>query len=110
MRINRERTLSGEGTALFGLQPEAAGRLEHRRVRLAPGAIFLIASDGFSALAELYHRFTPAELVAAACLDGLEALARELRRIESEVDPDGTRYPRFKPSDDATALLLQSRP
>lgn len=51
-----------------------------------------------------------AELIDAALSSGLEPLARELRRIETEVDPDGARFPRFKQSDDATALLLRKAP
>ena len=31
----------------------------------------------------------------------------ELRRIERAEDPDGRLYPRFKVSDDATALLFE---
>ncbi len=40
--------------------------------------------------------------------DGLAGLLQELRHIEREVDPDGTRFPRFKRSDDATALLVKT--
>ena len=33
-------------------------------------------------------------------------LGDELREVEAE-DPNGARFPRFKKSDDATALLLE---
>ena len=42
----------------------------------------------------------------AARTQGLVALGREVREIEA-ADPDGKRFPRFKQSDDATALLLK---
>jgi hypothetical protein len=43
----------------------------------------------------------------AAALDkGLAALGEELRAIEAG-DIGGDRFPRFKKSDDATALLIQ---
>jgi len=45
-------------------------------------------------------------LVAAARDKGLKALAEELREIE-EGDPEGRQFPRFKKSDDATAILLK---
>jgi hypothetical protein len=45
-------------------------------------------------------------LFAAAEGRGLAALAGELRSIEA-ADPEGVRFPRFKRSDDATALLLR---
>jgi hypothetical protein len=37
---------------------------------------------------------------------GLEGIVAELRKIESRVDPDGSRFPRSKRSDDASAVLL----
>ena len=49
-------------------------------------------------------------LIDAALASGLEPLARELRRIETEIDPDGALFPRFKGGDDATALLLRKAP
>ena len=45
-------------------------------------------------------------LISAAETKGLAALGEELRAIE-EGDPEGRRFPRFKKSDDATALLLK---
>ena len=35
-------------------------------------------------------------------------LARQAREIETRVDPDGRLYPRFKLSDDTTAILLRA--
>ena len=61
---------------------------------------------GFFALAVDYARYKPRSLVRMAEKKGLAALGRELRAIEKR-DPEGARYPRFKTSDDATALLLR---
>jgi hypothetical protein len=72
---------------------------------VAPGARVLLASDGFLALASDYGRYTPDTLFAAAESRGLAALGAELRAVEA-ADADGVRFPRFKRSDDATALLL----
>jgi hypothetical protein len=66
----------------------------------------LLATDGFLALVSDYRRYDAEALFAAAASLGLERLGEELREIESK-DADGTRYPRFKTSDDATALLLR---
>jgi hypothetical protein len=44
--------------------------------------------------------------MAAALRDGLAPLFGELRAIEAE-DAGGDKFPRFKRSDDATALLLR---
>ena len=68
----------------------------------------LLGTDGFLALAIDYGRYSPESLLAAAEQRGLALLGDELRAVEA-ADPDGLRYPRFKRSDDATALLLALR-
>lgn len=91
---------------VFGLQPECA---DHARIwRFAPKrpAHMLLCTDGFSALADHYRVYDAAGLVRAALDKGLQELGRELRAIES-ADAGGARHPRFKRSDDATALLLR---
>ena len=82
----------------------AAGR--RVRLDLARPAHLVLASDGFAALVDRYGALTPGGLVQAALDRGLAALGVELRAIEA-ADADGQRHPRFKPSDDATALLLR---
>lgn len=46
-------------------------------------------------------------MIRAASERGLTTLMAELRQIEREEDPDGQKFPRFKVSDDATALLFE---
>jgi len=104
----RQRQKQGRGLALLGLDPAAASRLRHETVPCPEGATILLASDGFSALVDLYGLMDARGLMEAALASGLEPLAREARRIETEVDPTGKLYPRFKESDDATALLLRA--
>jgi len=104
----RERQKQGRGLAVLGLDPLAADRLRHERVPCPDGTAILLTSDGFSALVDLYRTMDAKALVEAALADGLEPLAREARRIETEVDPAGTLYPRFKESDDTTALLVRA--
>ena len=70
------------------------------------GARLLLASDGFLALISDYNAYDAPGLMHAAAHKGLAALGEELRDIEKG-DPSGERFFRFKPSDDATALLLQ---
>jgi len=43
----------------------------------------------------------------AALASGLEPLMKLAREIETERDADGKSYPRFKASDDTTAILLR---
>jgi hypothetical protein len=103
----RQRQKEGRGLALLGLDPSAADRLRHETAPCPNGTTILLTSDGFSALVDLYGAMDARALMEAAIVGGLEPLAWEARRIETEVDPGGRLYPRFKESDDATALLVR---
>jgi len=63
-------------------------------------------TDGFASLVSPYGRHAADTLVATLHARGLAALALELREIERQ-DAACLRHPRFKPSDDATALWLR---
>ncbi|MGF9758370.1 hypothetical protein AAII07_24520 [Microvirga sp. 0TCS3.31] len=104
----RQRQKQSRGLALLGLDPTAADRLRHETVPCEEGSHVLLTSDGFSALVDLYGVLDAAGLMEAALTSGLEPLARTAREIETEHDPDGRLYPRFKVSDDATAVLLRA--
>jgi hypothetical protein len=106
-RRERQRK-SGIPAALLSLNPDAAGRLRHETATCEDGTAILLASDGFSALVDLYEAMDAAGLVEAALTSGLEPLAKLAREIETERDPDGRLYPRFKLSDDTTAILLRA--
>jgi hypothetical protein len=75
-------------------------------MKAQPGSTLLLASDGFLALASDYGAYGADGLMAAAMEKGLDALGQELRAIEA-ADAGGDKFPRFKKSDDATALLLR---
>jgi hypothetical protein len=91
---------------LFTPDVRAADHVGHRIMTVQNGALLLIASDGFLALASDYGAYDVAGLMAAAIGRGLAALGQELRAIEEE-DARGEKFLRFKKSDDATALLLR---
>lgn len=93
----------------LGATPEAADHLVSAPLSGAPPFTGLLCTDGFAALATDYGIYEPGELVAAAKRDGLSVLGARLRNIERREDPDGRRYPRMKPSDDATAVLFEIR-
>jgi serine/threonine protein phosphatase PrpC len=94
------------GYWVLGLQPEATDHARNWMLPLKRPAHLLLATDGFSALTDRYRVYDAAGLVRAALDKGLQELARELREIET-ADASGSRHPRFKPSDDATALLMR---
>ena len=106
LRQGRNRVNTPKGSYLFGPEVIAADHTESRRVDVASGAHLLLVTDGFLALASDYGRYDLKGLVEAAKKDGLPTLMRDLRDIEDK-DPDGRQFPRFKKSDDATAVLVK---
>lgn len=90
----------------FSLDPRCAHHAKMWTLKLHRPAHILIATDGFSALSDRYGAYDGAGLVHAALDKGLQELGRELRAIET-ADASGARHPRFKASDDATALLMR---
>ncbi|MGQ0533572.1 MAG: protein phosphatase 2C domain-containing protein [Caulobacteraceae bacterium] len=99
--------MNHEGAAwTFGLQPACADHARTWSLKLKRPAHLLLMTDGFSALADRYRVYEPAALVQAAVGVGLQELGSELRAIEA-ADKGGERHPRFKASDDATALLMR---
>jgi hypothetical protein len=105
LRGMRNRINSGN-TWLFSPDAKAASHAARRIVKAASGTKLLLASDGFLALASDYGAYGADSLMQAAVEKGLKVLGEELRAIEAG-DAGGDRFPRFKKSDDATALLLK---
>jgi hypothetical protein len=105
LRKARERLNSGDRW-VFSPEPEAADHAAHRRLAAPAGSVLLLASDGFLALVTDYGRYTAHTLMDKALTKGLGLLVDELREIE-DADPQGHKHPRFKKSDDATAVLLK---
>lgn len=106
LRRARNTVNSDTGGWLFGPDPRAADHATRCAVPAPAGTLALLASDGFLALVSDYGRYDAEGLFAAATSSGLEKLGSELRKIEA-ADAEGRRYPRFKTSDDATAVLLR---
>jgi hypothetical protein len=84
----------------------SASAMQIVSVAVAPGDSVLLMTDGFSALVDAYGVYDAAGLFAAVEANGLAALGQELRAVE-EADATCLRYPRFKRSDDATALWVR---
>jgi hypothetical protein len=106
LRAARNSVNTDKGGWLFGPNALAADHVRGKLIDAPAGTALLLASDGFLALASDYGLYDAETLVAASHTKGLEALGRELRLTE-ESDPEGLRFPRFKKSDDATAVLLR---
>ena len=106
LRASRNLVNTGDEW-LFAPDPACAGHAKAAEARITTETIVLLASDGFLALASDYQRYSPEDLLSAVQRDGLQNLGEELRAIE-RADADGVAFPRFKTSDDATALLLRA--
>jgi hypothetical protein len=105
LRAARNRINSGRNW-LFSPDGRAATHVSRHHLSLQRDTLLLIASDGFLALVSDYDAYDMPSLMAAAAAKGLAALGDELRTIE-DADPLGEKFPRFKKSDDATAVLLR---
>lgn len=105
LRAARNRVNSGNYW-LFSPDTRAAAHVSRRVIKLKPGAVLLLCTDGFLALASDYGVYSADTLMTAAREKGLKALGEELRAVEAG-DGGGDRFPRFKKSDDSTALLLK---
>ncbi len=111
LRRHREsQNTPDSGAWTLGLVPEAADHLVSEELQISEKAHAIVCSDGFSDLVVLYAAYTSASLVQTAIEKGLAPMVEELRRFEREIDPEGLRYPRYKQSDDTTALLVELTP
>jgi hypothetical protein len=108
LRRHREsQNTADSGVWTLGLVPDAADHLVSQELRIEGTSHAIVCSDGFSDLVVLYSAYTSASLVRTALDKGLAPMVDELRRFERESDPEGLRFPRFKQSDDTTALLVE---
>lgn len=103
---NLRATRGRPGIRVLSVDPAHMAEIDTARVACAPGDELLLMSDGYAALVDSYAAHDDAGLVAAIRARGLAAVGEELRAIETG-DAGCTRYPRFKTSDDATALWLR---
>jgi len=106
--LRERQRQSGIPAALLSFDPRAADRLRHETAPCEKDTTILLASDGFSALVDLYKAMDATGLMETALASGLEPLVRRAREIETREDPDGKSFPRFKVSDDTTAILLRA--
>lgn len=95
------------GVWTLGTEPTAAKYIVSESPLTRLPARGLLCTDGFAALCDQYGRHDPAGMVRKASVDGLQSLMNELRCIERAEDPNGEIFPRFKVSDDATAVLFE---
>lgn len=106
LRKSRNRANTAEGSWAFSPTAECADHAHALAFDAPARTHILICSDGFLAAASDYGLYDIDGLIAAALSEGLRPLVEQIRQVEEE-DATGRRFPRFKKSDDATALLLR---
>jgi hypothetical protein len=107
LRASRARQNTEGGVWLLGIHPDAGDhvRIEMPEVRLP--MLGLLCSDGFADSVDNYGLHSATDLMDRAERDGLGGLLAEIRRIERDIDPKGLQFPRYKRSDDASAVLVR---
>lgn len=101
-RIARERP---KAVLSVDAQMARAGTV-YTRTPVSRGDDLVLMSDGFAALFDTYQACTADTFMTQLRERGLAALALQLRQIEQD-DAACLRYPRFKMSDDASAIWLR---
>ena len=104
LRAGRARRNRPEGYSILECSPHALAMPEF--TDLGTPAEILLCTDGYYRAVDHYGLHDAQSLLDASASD-VEAVLAALRAAEAQ-DPDCLRYPRFKPADDATALMLSS--
>jgi hypothetical protein len=109
LRASRARQNTEGHVWTLGIHPDAADHIRIEMPQVALPAIGLLCSDGFADSVDNYALHTAARLVDRAERHGIGPLLAEIRRIERDIDPKGLQFPRYKRSDDASAVLVRLR-
>lgn len=107
---NRLQMNTNEGYWILGFDEEAIKHSIYNKIKINNNNIqLLLMSDGFSALFNTYEYIDKYNIFKELEKTNLNQLYNLLRKIEDE-DKDGFKYPRFKKSDDASAVYLFIKP
>jgi hypothetical protein len=87
------------------LEADAAAAKFGEFIGLGFPRALLICTDGFYRAVDHYGMFSDSGLIDASLEDGVEIVLAKMRAVEMD-DPLCQKFPRFKPADDATAVML----
>lgn len=107
LRKSRNRVNTTPDRWAFSPDARCAEYAYARSMPVQDGTTLLLCTDGFLALVSDYGRYNADALFDAALTRGLRPLFEELRATEN-ADADGRKFPRFKTSDDATAVIVRA--
>ena len=105
LRANRNLLNKPEGYGAISVFGEFPTPHHHSKKPVTSGTHGLLVSDGFMALVADYDAMSPEHMLTSAIRGGVGPLLTQLRAIEAE-DSRGSKFPRLKQHDDASALLF----
>ncbi len=94
-----------DGYELLTVDPSCVDLMEKKTISPVSGERLLLSSDGFSTIFENYGRSDFLKEIALG-RQHLKQTITEIRRMENN-DKAMSRFPRLKPHDDASAILLE---
>jgi len=98
-----------EGYWILGFDTKAVSKASQGIININESTKILMASDGFSAFVDKYHAVEKKDFISQAEDNGLAWIYNQIRAIE-DLDNDGIKYPRYKKSDDSSAVFFQVNP
>jgi Protein phosphatase 2C len=104
IEANRKLKNTPEGYWILDVSGEGVAHLQTTIADAADVETILLCTDGYYRLVDTYHRWTDQSLLSDSVHNGVSAMIRELREIE-RLDEQCLKFPRMKPSDDATGIL-----
>lgn len=102
LKDGRSKRNQPDGYSILEASPAALAMPEI--IHLATPAEILLCTDGYYRAVDHYGLHDDAGLIDGSATD-VQVVLAALRAAERS-DPDCSRYPRFKPADDATAVML----
>lgn len=106
LKENRNKLNTNEGYGIIDGSAEALEHLEYGRITLKKVKKILLVSDGLQMPCKLSEDNVWEKTALYCFTHGLDNLLQEINKREAE-DPDCTLYPRLKPADDKTGILLE---
>jgi hypothetical protein len=107
IHANRRLINKPEGYWILNVTGDGLTHVQRETMNCRIGQRYLLLTDGFYRLVDTYGNCADHALFDTAINKGLIYLLDQLRSIERN-DPEGIMFPRIKPSDDATAVLLEA--
>lgn len=106
LQTNRALMNRSNGYWVLGFDPRAADYIDCIELDSSVVGDILLISDGFLHLVDTFAKFSDEELLCQVVEKGVENVKSILRELEKD-DKNCVKYPRLKPSDDASAILLR---